>query len=235
MSREKIKVGLTKIEFPEHRFDTLDGGIELYNTLKDFAKRVSDDAIGLRVFNLQLAPNEEITVSHNIPMPELVVRFFTSSGAELPKIVYESVVEVTQISMTELKVRNITNVNQIFLLVVVGLPQAFRNVQLENVAVQPPAKNNYCILYYHDGELKAKLPDNTVFSLSSLINVPVGAILRYQTTATQPPSGFLFCDGSAVSRTAYSRLFNVVGTIYGAGDGSSTFNLPNINDSIIKF
>lgn len=41
------------------------------------------------------------------------------------------------------------------------------------------------------------------------------------------PSGYLICDGSAVSRTTYSALFGVIGTIYGVGDGSTTFNLPD--------
>lgn len=40
------------------------------------------------------------------------------------------------------------------------------------------------------------------------------------------PSGWLLCDGSAVSRATYARLFAVIGTGYGAGDGSTTFNLP---------
>lgn len=43
---------------------------------------------------------------------------------------------------------------------------------------------------------------------------------------TTPPAGWLKCDGSAISRTTYSALFNVIGTTYGAGDGSTTFNLP---------
>lgn len=41
------------------------------------------------------------------------------------------------------------------------------------------------------------------------------------------PSGYLLCDGKAISRTAYASLFAVIGTTYGAGDGSTTFNLPN--------
>lgn len=41
------------------------------------------------------------------------------------------------------------------------------------------------------------------------------------------PHGWLSCDGSAISRTKYKALFNVIGTTYGAGDGSTTFNLPN--------
>lgn len=43
------------------------------------------------------------------------------------------------------------------------------------------------------------------------------------------PDGYLFCNGQAVSRTTYSDLFAVIGTTYGSGDGSTTFNLPNLN------
>lgn len=46
------------------------------------------------------------------------------------------------------------------------------------------------------------------------------------------PSGWLFCDGSAVSRTTYAKLFAAIGTTYGTGDGSTTFNLPNLIDRI---
>lgn len=45
------------------------------------------------------------------------------------------------------------------------------------------------------------------------------------------PSGTLPCDGSAVSRTTYSALFSVVGTTFGVGDGSTTFNVPTIADA----
>ena len=41
------------------------------------------------------------------------------------------------------------------------------------------------------------------------------------------PAGWLLCDGSAVSRTDYAKLFSAIGTTWGAGDGSTTFNLPN--------
>lgn len=45
-------------------------------------------------------------------------------------------------------------------------------------------------------------------------------------TGASVPSGYLVCDGSAVSRTTYAALFSVIGTSYGVGDGSTTFNLP---------
>ena len=46
------------------------------------------------------------------------------------------------------------------------------------------------------------------------------------------PDGWLICDGSAVSRTTYSALFAVIGTTYGSGDGSTTFNLPNASNIV---
>lgn len=54
-----------------------------------------------------------------------------------------------------------------------------------------------------------------------------GSILR--NTEMYVPSGYLPCDGSAISRTEYSILFGVVDTFYGAGDGSTTFNLPSLS------
>lgn len=50
-----------------------------------------------------------------------------------------------------------------------------------------------------------------------------------------PPEGHLVCNGAAVSRTAYPELFAVIGTRYGAGDGVSTFNLPNTEDRFPRF
>jgi microcystin-dependent protein len=46
-----------------------------------------------------------------------------------------------------------------------------------------------------------------------------------------PPAGWLICDGSAVSRKTFSRLFAFIGTTYGVGDGTTTFNLPNLKGS----
>ena len=48
------------------------------------------------------------------------------------------------------------------------------------------------------------------------------------TAAASAPAGWLACDGTAVSRTTYSALFDAIGTQHGAGNGSTTFNLPNI-------
>lgn len=52
-------------------------------------------------------------------------------------------------------------------------------------------------------------------------------------TTSSPPTGWLMCDGSAVSRTTYSALFAVISTTFGVGDGSTTFNLPNTDDRMV--
>lgn len=61
---------------------------------------------------------------------------------------------------------------------------------------------------------------------------PVGSVTAFAGTTT--PTGWLLCDGSAVSRTDYADLYAVIGDTYGAGDGSSTFNLPNLVDKFVQ-
>ncbi len=59
---------------------------------------------------------------------------------------------------------------------------------------------------------------------------PIGAITPYAGSAA--PTGWLLCNGAAVSRTAYAALFAVCGTSFGTGDGSTTFNLPNLTNRV---
>ena len=62
--------------------------------------------------------------------------------------------------------------------------------------------------------------------------VSVSAIMAWPLAAV--PSGWLECDGSAISRTTYAALFSVIGTAYGVGNGTTTFNLPNYKDSFLR-
>ena len=64
------------------------------------------------------------------------------------------------------------------------------------------------------------------------LRVPPGTIIHY--AGRTVPAGYLICNGAAVSRTTYANLFNAIGTIYGTGDGSSTFNLPNLNGRFLE-
>lgn len=61
--------------------------------------------------------------------------------------------------------------------------------------------------------------------------LPAGMMMPY--AAATAPIGWLLCDGAAVSRQTYRRLFSIIGTTYGTGDGSTTFNLPNLKGRII--
>lgn len=56
--------------------------------------------------------------------------------------------------------------------------------------------------------------------------IPVGAVLPY--AGATAPSGYLLCDGQAVSRVTYAALFALISTTYGLGDGSLTFNVPDL-------
>ena len=57
---------------------------------------------------------------------------------------------------------------------------------------------------------------------------PTGSILMWPTSSA--PSGYLICDGSAIDRSTYNGLFSILGTAFGIGDGSTTFNLPDYTD-----
>ena len=62
------------------------------------------------------------------------------------------------------------------------------------------------------------------------LSVPTGMISAFHTV----PEGWLQCNGAAVSRTTYAALFAVIGTKYGSGDGSNTFNLPLLHHKFIE-
>jgi|TARA_R110001583_G_scaffold46172_6_gene145109 hypothetical protein len=57
--------------------------------------------------------------------------------------------------------------------------------------------------------------------------IPIGSIIPHAAVYTKIPAGYLLCDGTTVSRTVYDDLFDIIGTTYGSGDGS-TFGLPNL-------
>jgi microcystin-dependent protein len=67
-------------------------------------------------------------------------------------------------------------------------------------------------------------------NLTGIEGIPTATIVPWSSASV--PSGFLECDGSAVSRTTYATLFGIVGTTYGVGDGSTTFNVPDLADNV---
>lgn len=81
-----------------------------------------------------------------------------------------------------------------------------------------------------DARFPSTLPAINGANLTGIEGTATGTIVSWSTASI--PSGFLECDGTAVSRSTYSALFTAIGTTYGTGDGSSTFNLPNMQDKV---
>ena len=69
-------------------------------------------------------------------------------------------------------------------------------------------------------------------SFTTVQGVPSGSVFCMAVATV--PSGYLECNGAAVSRTTYSVLFAVIGTAYGSGNGSSTFNLPDLRGEFVR-
>lgn len=76
------------------------------------------------------------------------------------------------------------------------------------------------------------LTDIPVGAITGLDNIPVGFV-GWSASSTAP-TNWLECDGSAISRTGYSELFDTIGTVFGAGDGSTTFELPDLRGVFIR-
>ena len=67
-------------------------------------------------------------------------------------------------------------------------------------------------------------------NLSGIEGIPSGTIVPWSDSSI--PSGFLECTGQAVSRSTYATLFGIIGTTYGSGNGSTTFNVPDLQDNV---
>ena len=70
---------------------------------------------------------------------------------------------------------------------------------------------------------------SVVITTQTLIGAPIATLQLF--AGSVYPTGYLRADGTAISRTSYADLFGVIGTTYGVGDGSTTFNLPNLSAS----
>lgn len=78
-----------------------------------------------------------------------------------------------------------------------------------------------------------KYNDNGIWkelSIKTMDTLPIGIVIAF--AGENIPTDWLECDGSAISRTVYATLFGVIGTSYGEGDGSTTFNLPNLTGDV---
>jgi microcystin-dependent protein len=80
---------------------------------------------------------------------------------------------------------------------------------------------------YNEGLVSAAIAEK----INGGAYTPAGAIIPFG--GATAPSGYLECDGSAVSRTTYAALYAAIGTTWGSGDGSTTFNLPDLRETAL--
>lgn len=91
--------------------------------------------------------------------------------------------------------------------------------------------NEDLIMIVQDGINKKTKAENVgVGGVATGDTLPLGAVIEWYSDVI--PENWLLCDGQAVSRIDYAELFNILGTKYGSGDGSNTFNLPNLRGKV---
>lgn len=88
-----------------------------------------------------------------------------------------------------------------------------------------------------DSVITAKIQDGAVTAVkldagAVSVLMPTGSIMPYA-GASPAPTGYLLCNDTPISRTTYSALFALIGTTYGSGDGSTTFNIPDLRGRVI--
>ena len=98
---------------------------------------------------------------------------------------------------------------------------------IANVYVTKKANSDALNLKVNKSDLEAEIK-RVLGTLET--GIPVGAIMAFHDV----PAGWLQCNGAAVSRTTYAALFAKIGTKYGSGNGSTTFNLPNLHHKFIE-
>ena len=100
-----------------------------------------------------------------------------------------------------------------------------------NAYEDPNTTNKYAFMIGNGTSDNARSNALTVdWSGNVMAQGMAGQIIMF--AGSTAPTGWLICDGSAVSRTTYAKLFAVIGTTYGAGDGSTTFNLPDFRGRV---
>jgi microcystin-dependent protein len=85
-------------------------------------------------------------------------------------------------------------------------------------------------LYYNSftDEVKVKGPSTwSALGEATTTEMPTGSVITWVGAPSTPPTGWLLCDGAAVSRSTYADLFAITSTYFGVGDGTTTFNLPD--------
>ena len=115
-----------------------------------------------------------------------------------------------------------------------GFTFAIRNVGTGAITIDPNLSEKIAgatTYVIGGGEFVIVYCDGSAFSFVGGSSAPAGTVSGF--AGSTAPVGWLLCAGQAISRTAYSVLFTAIGTTYGAGDGSTTFNLPDLRGRVV--
>lgn len=93
-----------------------------------------------------------------------------------------------------------------------------------------PIATDYVAIVDSTNNITKRITMQDLSSIMRTLLMPSGMIMEFGGSTS--PSGWLTCDGSAVSRSTYAALFAAIGTAYGTGDGSTTFNLPDFRGRV---
>jgi microcystin-dependent protein len=112
----------------------------------------------------------------------------------------------------------------------VGIPSPTAPTPANNGDVWLDTTMGISFMYYNDGTSSqwVEMLSSAVPSVNEIM--PIGSII--QTARLSAPTGWLLCQGQSVSRTTYLGLFSAIGDTYGAGDGSTTFLIPNLQGRV---
>lgn len=236
MSQNTNDTGRTKIKMPEFRFDTIDSGEALYNTMFSMFERISNDSIKCRTKAFTLDNNAQISFDHNINMQQsgLEIRV-QQSGVDLSEEDISAKYEVTYTDTNSIVFKNVSGSTQSGWLIVSSLPgNLFDQTKFRNRAGDPVVEAGQIAVYCKDNNIYAKNSVGTVMGMtdSQVIMCPPGVVLSFAGAAV--PSGFLSCNGAEVSRSTYANLFAAIGTAHGAGDGANTFHLPDYRGRFLR-
>lgn len=101
----------------------------------------------------------------------------------------------------------------------------------QNASPLSPRKGH---VFYDNTVNALKVFNGTVWETLAIVNLstPTGSIMSY--AGSSAPVGWLLCNGEAIDRTLYSDLFSVIGEDWGEGDGSTTFNLPDLRGKFLR-
>lgn len=115
-----------------------------------------------------------------------------------------------------------------------GFSFAIRNSGTGAITIDPNLSetiNGLTTFVIGGGEFVIVYCDGIGFSTVGGASAPVGTVMP--TALSNAPVGWLLCYGQSVSRTSYASLFNAIGTTYGSGDGTTTFNLPDLRGRVV--